>query len=152
MNPDMIPGGPGPDDAGPDGAAAGAGPTPEQYAARAQRANRATKGALAGVLGLEALVVLLLPRALAFSHTGLGVGRTVTLIVFALVLVYAAAAVRRSWGIGLGSVLQLALIATGFWLWGMFIVGALFAAVWVRILVLRHEVVGTPGGLKMLYS
>ena len=127
-------------------------PTPEQYAERARRANRATRGALAGVLGLEALVVLLLPRALAFTDAGLGVARTVTLIVFAVVLIFGAASVRRPWGIGLGSVLQLGLILTGIWLWGMFIVAAIFVAIWIRLLVLRHEVVGTPGGLRLLIS
>jgi len=127
-------------------------PTPEQYAERARRANRATRGALAGVLGLEALVVLLVPRALAFSDAGLGVAKTVTLIVFAVVLIFGAASMRRPWGIGFGSVLQLGLILTGIWLWGMFIVGAIFAAIWIRLLVLRHEVVGTPGGIKLLVS
>jgi hypothetical protein len=29
-------------------------------------------------------------------------------------------------------------------------VGALFIAVWLRILMFRHEVVGSPGGLRML--
>ncbi|HJQ43606.1 MAG TPA: hypothetical protein VJ831_11010, partial [Jatrophihabitantaceae bacterium] len=47
-------------------------PTPEQVAERAKRADKATRSALAGVLGLEAVVVLLVPRAIAFTETGLG--------------------------------------------------------------------------------
>ena len=37
-----------------------------------RRADRATRGALAAVLGLEAVVTLLVPRALAFTDGGLG--------------------------------------------------------------------------------
>ena len=127
-------------------------PTPEQIAERARRANKATRGALAGVLGLEALVVLLVPRALAFSGTGLGVAKATTLIAFAIVLIGTAALLRRPWGIGAGSAWQLLLILTGIWLWPMFIVGAIFAAIWGRLLMLRHELVGTPGGVRMLVS
>jgi hypothetical protein len=131
---------------GPDGPV---GPTPEQYAERARRANKATRGALAGVLGLEALVVLLIPRAVAFT-TGLGPVRTTICIGLAVVLILAAALLRRPWGIGIGSVLQIAFTATGFMIGAMFLVGALFIAIWLRLLMLRHEIVGTPGGLRML--
>ncbi|MBN9618392.1 MAG: DUF4233 domain-containing protein, partial [Actinobacteria bacterium] len=102
-------------------------PTPEQYAERARRANKATRGALAGVLGLEALVVLLIPRAIAFT-TGLGPVRTGICIGLAVVLVLAAGLVRRPWGIGLGSVLQVAFLATGVMIATMFLIGALFIA------------------------
>lgn len=124
-------------------------PTPEQIAARARRANKATRGALAAVLALEALVVLLVPRAIAFT-TGLGTVRTTILIGLAVVLILAAGLQRRSWGIGLGSVLQLAFTATGIMIATMYLVGAIFAAIWLRLLMLRHEVVGTSGGLRML--
>lgn len=124
-------------------------PTPEQYAARARRANKATRGALAGVLGLEAVVVLLIPRTIAFT-TGLGPVRTTICIGVAVVLFLATGLLRRSWGIAVGSVLQLVFTATGFLIPTMFLVGAIFAAIWLRLLVLRHEIVGSPGGLRML--
>lgn len=124
-------------------------PTPEQYAERARRADRASRGALAGVLGLEALVVLLIPRTIAFT-TGLGPVRTGICIGLAALLVAGAALVRRSWGIGLGSALQVAFLATGVLIVTMFLVAALFIAVWLRILMFRHEVVGSPGGARML--
>ena len=123
-------------------------PTPEQIAARARRADKATRGALAAVLGLEALVVLLVPRALAFT-TGLGPVRTTILITLAVILFAAAAMTRRPWGIGLGSVLQLVFIATGVLIATMFLVGAIFSAIWLRLLMLRHEIVGTSGGARM---
>jgi hypothetical protein len=124
-------------------------PTPEQYAERARRADKASRGALAGVLALEALVVLLIPRTIAFT-TGLGPVRTGICIGLAVLLVAAAALLRRPWGIGLGSALQLLFFATGILIATMFFVGALFIAVWLRVLMFRHEVVGSPGGLRML--
>jgi hypothetical protein len=124
-------------------------PTPEQYAERARRADRASRGALAGVLGLEALVVLLIPRAIAFT-SGLGPVRTGICIGLAVVLVIGAALVRRPWGIGLGSVLQVPLFGTGIMIATMFLISALFIAVWLRVLMFRHEVVGSPGGMRML--
>lgn len=132
-----------------EGARATAEPTPEQYAARAKRADKATRGALAAVLGLECLVVLLVPRAIAFT-TGLGTTRTVILFALAGVLFVAAALTRRPFGIGLGSALQVLFTATGFLIGTMFLVGAIFMAIWLRLLMLRHEVVGTSGGLRML--
>jgi len=127
-------------------------PGPDELAQRAQRADRATRGALAAILGLEALVILLVPRALAFSAGGLGVTRTVVLIVLALVTVLAAGLVRRPWGIGLGSALQVPFTLIGIWLLAMFIVAGIFIAVWVRLLVLRRDLVGTDGGWRILYS
>lgn len=127
-------------------------PTPEQVALRARNADKATRRALAAILGLEAFVVLLVPRAIAFSDVGLGALKTGLLLGFAGLLIAVAAVQRRSWGIGVGSALQVPLILTGVWLPALFVVGAIFAAIWVYLLTLRHELVGTPGGARMLVS
>lgn len=127
-------------------------PTPEQIAERATRADKATRGAMAGVLGLEALVVLLLPRAIAFTEAGLGGTKTGLLIGLAVVMVLAAGTERRPWGIGVGSVLQVPYLLTGVFLGAMFVVAALFIGSWAYLLHLRHELVGTPGGVRMLVS
>lgn len=124
----------------------------EDEADRIRRANRATRGAMAGVLGLEAVVTLLVPRALAFSEGGLGVAKTLTLVVLALVMIAAAGLLRRPWGIGFGSILQVLFLLTGIWLLAMLIIGVLFAAVWARLLLLRRELLGTPGGWRILVS
>jgi len=123
-------------------------PTPEMYAERARRADKASRGVLAAVLGLEALVTLLIPRTIAFT-TGLGPVRTGICIGLAVVLVVAAGLVRRAWGIAVGSALQVAFLATGILIATMFLVAALFIAVWLRVLML-HVVVGSPGGLRLL--
>jgi hypothetical protein len=106
---------------------------------------------MAGVLGLQALVVLLVPRAIKFT-VGLGATRTTLLITLAVLLVIGAALVRRPWGIAVGTALQVPFILTGVWIGTMFFLGAVFAGIWAYLLSLRHELVGTPGGVRMLYS
>lgn len=126
--------------------------TPEQLAERRQRANRAILGVLAAILCLEAFCVLLVPRAIAQTATGLGTVRTVVLIALAAVLVAVGFLLRRPWGIAVGSAMQLAFLATAVWVPLFVIVGVIFVAVWLYLLNLRHELVGTPGGLRMLVS
>jgi hypothetical protein len=124
----------------------------EELAARQQRANRATRGALAGVLCLEALVVLLMPRALAQTSDGLGTTKTVLLVVLAVVMVATGFLLRRRWGIGTGTVLQVAYLATGIWLPVALIPAVLLVGTWLYLLNLRNQVAGTPGGVRMLIS
>lgn len=126
--------------------------TPEELAARQQRANRATRGALAGVLCLEALVVLLMPRALAQTSEGLGTTKTVILIALAVIMVAAGFMLRRPWGIGTGSALQVLYLATGIWLPVALIPAAILVGSWLYLLNLRSQVAGTPGGARMLIS
>ena len=118
---------------------------------RRSNINRATRRVLSAVLCLEAFSVLLVPRALART-TGLGGLKTGLLLGFAALLLAAAAVQRRRWGIGLGSALQVPLLLIGIWTHAFFIVGALFLGVWLYVLNLRHELVGTPGGVRMLVS
>jgi hypothetical protein len=127
-------------------------PTEDQIAERQVRVNRATRGALAAVLGLEAFAVLLVPRAIAQTPTGLGGLRTGLLVGLAAVLVGAAFVQRRRWGIALGSLVQAPFVAVGVWVHAFFVVGVLFVAVWLYLLNLRHDLVGTPGGPRMLIS
>jgi hypothetical protein len=118
---------------------------------RRENINRATRRVLSAVLCLEAFSVLLVPRALART-TGLGGLKTGLLLGFAALLLAAAAMQRRRWGIGLGSALQVPLLLIGIWTHAFFIVAALFLGVWLYVLNLRHELVGTPGGVRMLVS
>jgi len=126
--------------------------TPEQLEQRRQSTNRATRRGLAAVLCLEAFAVLLVPRAIAQTSTGLSGLKIGLLLGFAGLLVVASGLLRRRWGIGLGTVLHVPLILVGIWVHAFFIVGALFAAVWLYLLNLRHELAGTPGGVRMLVS
>ena len=115
-------------------------------------ADKATRRALTALLCLEAFCVLLVPRTIAQLPGGLGGTKAGLLIGFAVLLVVAGFLVRRPWGVGLGSGLQLPLIAIGFWVTVFFVVAALFIGVWLYVLNLRHEIAGTPGGVRMLVS
>jgi hypothetical protein len=126
--------------------------TAEQLRARRAKTNRTTRGAMAGVLCLEAVFALLMPRALAQTSGGLGAGKTIALIVLAVVLVAAGFALRRRWGIGTGSALQVAVLATAIWLPAGLIVTLLLAGSWAYLLYLRYDLVGTPGGIRILIS
>lgn len=121
-------------------------------AARRARADRATRGVLAALLCLEALVVLLVPRAIAQTSTGLDATKTSVLLSLALVLVITGFLLRRPWGIGLGSALQLAVLATGLLESVMFGVAVAFIALWLWVLTMRRDLVGTPGGARLLVS
>jgi hypothetical protein len=126
--------------------------TAEQLQQRRHSSNRATRRGLAAVLCLEAFAVLLVPRAIAQTSTGLSGLKIGLLLGFAGLLVVASGLLRRRWGIGLGTVLHVPLILVGIWVHAFFIVGVLFAAVWLYLLNLRHELAGTPGGVRMLVS
>jgi uncharacterized protein DUF4233 len=127
-------------------------PTPEELAERAARADKSISRALAGVLWLEAVCVLLVPRAIAQTSVGLTGVKTGLLIGFAIVLVAAGILVRRRFGIAVGSVLQLPMFAIAAWVFGFLIVAAIFLGAWLYLLNLRHELVGSPGGVRMLIS
>jgi hypothetical protein len=127
-------------------------PTAEELAERRARANRATRGGMAAILCLEAFVVLLIPRAIAQTSVGLSETKSVVLIAFALVLVAAGFLLRRSWGIALGSALQLALIATIALVPVLAVVVVIFLVLWGYLLQTRHQLVGTPSGWRMLIS
>lgn len=127
-------------------------PTPEQIAERARRADKATRRGMAAVLILEAFCVLLVPRAIAQTNTGLGTAKTVMLIGFAVVLVVAGAMLRYRFGIGLGSALHVPLVLLGLWTHAFFLIAALFIGIWLYLLNVRHELVGTPLDWRLLIS
>jgi hypothetical protein len=116
------------------------------------KADRATRGVLSALVALEGLVVLLVPRAIAQTDTGLDTTKTVILVVLAVVLFMTAFLMRRRWAVGLGSALQIAVLATGLLEWVMVVVALVFIGLWVWVLTMRHDWVRTPGGLRMLVS
>jgi hypothetical protein len=127
------------------------GPQPEQVE-RSRRADRATRGGLAALLCLEAFVVLLVPRAIAQTSTGLDGTKTALLIALAVVLIACGFLLRRPWGIGLGSVLQLLVVATIALIPVLAVVVVFFLLLWWYLLRVRHQLVGTPAGWRMLIS
>jgi hypothetical protein len=127
-------------------------PTEEELAMRRAKADRATRAVLAALLCLEALVVLLVPRAIAQTATGLDATKTAVLIGLAVVLLATAGLLWRPWGIGLGSALQLAVLATSVLEHVLIVIGLMFIGLWWWVLTMRRDLAGTPGGLRMLVS
>jgi len=127
-------------------------PTAEELEARRQKANRATRGGLAALLCLEAFVVLLVPRAIAQTSEGVSATKTLLLVALAVVLVGCGFVLRRPWGIGLGSVLQVALAATVVLIPALAVVVVIFLLLWRYLLRTRQQLVGTPSGWRMLIS
>jgi hypothetical protein len=128
-------------DAGPDPVA---GEVPAAEGARLARVERAVHGTLSAALILEAVTVLFVPRAIApLSDEGLTGRRLAFLLGLAGALVVASGLQRRKIGRVLGTVLQVPVVATGFLVGVMFVLGLLFAAVWIYLLRMRRELLGT---------
>ena len=119
---------------------------------RRAKADRATRGVLSALLCLEALVVLLVPRAIAQTTTGLNTTKTVLLVVLAVALLLTAFLMRRRWGVGLGSALQVAVLVTGLLEWVMVVIALVFIGLWIWVLTMRRDLVRTPGGPRMFIS
>lgn len=114
--------------------------------AEAARARIATsmRGVYAAILALEALTVLLVPRTVA-QGGGLQGGTLTVLLVLAGALVVVAGSQRRSWGFAAGSVAQVALVATGFIVTAMFVLGLVFGGIWVAAYRLQRDLLGRAG-------
>ena len=81
------------------------------------------------VLLLEAFVAVFLGLAL-FGLKDRNPAYLIAAGVLALLMVLACGVIRKPWGPAFGWLLQLALIAGGFWEPSMFVVGVLFAVAW----------------------
>jgi len=110
------------------------------------RAARAPRGAAAGVLVLEGIAVLFVPRGIAQTEEGLGGVRLTLLLVLAAVLILASGAQRRPAGLVVATALQVPLLATGFLNSAMWIVAGAFVLIWLYLLQIRKELLGSPFG------
>jgi hypothetical protein len=110
------------------------------------RAGKALNGAAAAILLLEGIAVLFVPRGIAQSGDGLTGFRLAVLIVLAVLLVLASGLQRRPQGLMIGTVLQLPLLLTGLFGSAMWLVGGLFVLVWVYLLQVRKDLLGSPFG------
>lgn len=113
-----------------DAEGAGADPVPPKPRP-ARRQRSATESLLSIALGLEALVLFFATLTVRGLNPTLDPvlvfgGGVVSILVFAVV----AGQQRHSWGVALGAVLQVAIIATGILVPAMYVVGVAFAALW----------------------
>ena len=110
------------------------------------RAGRALRGAAAGVLVLEGIAVLFVPRGIAQSGPGLTGPRLTVLLVLAVVLILAAGVQRRPFGLIAGTALQVPLLLTGLLNSVMWNVAGAFVLIWLYLLQVRKDLLGSPFG------
>ena len=110
------------------------------------RAAKALRGAAAATLVLEGIAVLFVPRGIAQSGEGLTGFRLTTLLVLAIALILASGVQRRPWGLVAGTVLQVPLLLTGLLTGAMFFAGGIFLLIWLYLLQVRKELLGSPFG------
>jgi len=110
------------------------------------RAGRALGGAAAAILLLEGIAVLFVPRGIAQSGDGLTGFRLAVLIVLAVLLILSSGVQRRPQGLMIGSVLQVPLLLTGLFSSAMWLVGGLFVLIWLYLLQVRKDLIGSPFG------
>jgi hypothetical protein len=110
------------------------------------RAARALAGAAAGILVLEGLAVLFVPRGIAQSGEGLTGGRLTYLVVLAVLLVLSSGVQRVPWGLWVGSALQVPMLLTGLFNNVMWFVAGAFVLIWLYLLQVRKELLGSPFG------
>lgn len=108
------------------------------------RAARALNGAAAGILVLEGIAVLFVPRGIAQTGAGLTTARLVLLLALSLVLILASAVQRRSRGIYIGTALQVPLLLTGLINTVMWFVAGVFVLIWLYLLQVRRQLLGSP--------
>ncbi|NEK86600.1 DUF4233 domain-containing protein [Blastococcus saxobsidens] len=107
------------------------------------RAAKALRGAAAGVLVLEGLAVLFVPRGIAQTDEGLGGVRLTLLLVLSLLLILSSGVQRRERGLLIGTALQVPLLLTGLMNSVMWFVGGAFVLIWLYLLQVRKELVGS---------
>jgi hypothetical protein len=105
-----------------------------------EAAPRGLVGVGIGGLTLEAIVVLLATPAVTTAERGHVVAWHVAyLLALAVLLVAAAAVLRRPHGLLVGSAVQPLVVGAGVVTWPMYVVGVLFTAIWVYYLRLWRE-------------
>lgn len=102
----------------------------------------AVRGVGAAALVVEALVLLLAiqpMRVLGVRLTGAAIG---SIIALAVICVLLAGLLRHNWAWYAGFVVQVALIACGFFHISLAILGVLFLLVWIYVVRVRRTVLG----------
>jgi Protein of unknown function (DUF4233) len=107
------------------------------------RAGRALNGGAAAVLVLEGIVVLFVPRGIAQSGPGLTGFRLTVLLVLAVLLILAAGVQRRPRGLVIGTVLHVPVVLTGLFSSVLWLIGGVFALIWLYLLQVRKDLLGS---------
>jgi hypothetical protein len=98
------------------------------------------RGVAAGTLVLEAIVVLLALPVVAKLGDGIATWQGILVGVLAVLMIVASGTVGRTWGIGFALGLQVVMMAAGFAVLTLGILGLIFGLVWVYFLWLRRDI------------
>ena len=88
------------------------------------------RGIYSALLILEAIVVMFVPATIRQVGVGLTWPRITAIVVVVVALIGLCAFIKKRWAYAAGWVLQICVIAMGFWVWAMFILGGIFAVLW----------------------
>ena len=100
------------------------------------RVSSVTRVLAASTLAFEAFAVFF-GGLVAKDLSTLSSGQALLLFSWlALLCLLCAGLLRARWGYWLGTLLQVAVVATGHWVGMMYVIGGLFAVIWVLALVL----------------
>jgi hypothetical protein len=105
-----------------------------------RRQRSLTESLLSIVLTLEAVLVFFIALTVFGLHALPAVQAFVGGAILALVLLLATRIVRYGWGVWVGWVLQAVILATGIVLPALYIVAALFIALWIFCFVRARQV------------
>jgi hypothetical protein len=100
----------------------------------------AVRGVGMATLILEAIVLLLALVPISKLSTGISGGQLVVLAGLAVGCLLVCGLLRRPWGWRLATVLQLAVVLTGFIHYTMFVLGGVFLLIWLYVLRVRVTV------------
>lgn len=98
--------------------------------------NRSTQRALGSMLLVFESVVVFFATLAAFgldvadARLVWAVGLTISLL-----MILTPAWLGKPGGYIFGSILQVFMLASGFWIWGMFFIGAIFAGMWIWAMI-----------------
>ncbi|WP_027660795.1 DUF4233 domain-containing protein [Salinispora fenicalii] len=103
---------------------------------------RAVAGLGAGLLSLEALVLVLAIQPIRVVGGGLSAAAIAAVVALAVAAVLLAGLIRRAWAWSAGTVLQGALLLAGVLHWSLLALGVIFALVWAYALHVRRVILG----------
>ena len=93
---------------------------------------------------LEGIATLFVPRGIAQAEGGLTGAQLTYLLVLAIVLILASGIQRRPQGVLVGTALQVPLLLTGLMNSVMWFVAGAFVLIWLYLLQVRKELLGSP--------
>lgn len=98
------------------------------------------RGVFAATLILEAIVVLLAMLVLPKFGSGATAAGVISMSVLAIAMIVGSGLQRRPWGLAYALVLQLAVFACIVFVPALWVIGVVFAAVWIGLVLMRRDV------------